>query len=119
MCNCTNNCTCQIANCLPSSNLVIPCFSTTTTSTSFTTTTTTTTQIISYCYTVKSSGNSNGYCIIDWIDHNGVFQNSRIDANTPNISFCAKEFSIQKTCFVGRTCVVYKSSSLCISDNDC
>jgi hypothetical protein len=118
-CSCINNCTCQPANCLPSSNLVIPCFSTTTTSTSFTTTTTTTIQIISYCYTVTSAGSSNGYCDISWTDHTGAFQNDIVNSGNPTISFCAKEFSVQKTCYNGRTCTITRSSVLCISDNNC
>lgn len=118
-CSCINDCTCQVSNCLPSSNLVIPCFSTTTTSTSLTTTTTTTTQIISYCYTVTSAGSSNGYCNISWTDHDGVFQNDVVDSGNPDITFCAKEFSVQKTCYVGRTATITKGQSLCISDDVC
>jgi len=118
-CSCINTCTCQISNCLPTSNLVIPCFSTTSTSTSLTTTTTTTIQIISYCYTVTSTGSSSGYCNISWTDHTGAFKNNTVNSGTPTISFCAKEFSVQKTCYNGRTCTITRSSILCISDNNC
>lgn len=116
---CSNNdCTCQ-SNCLPPSNLVIPCFSTTSTSSSSTTTSTTTkTPVITYCYSVYVSDNNGGYCNFGWTDSEGGFNSTQLSAGG-SLSICAQKNSITSHCYMGETSTIDKGDLICVNDEAC